>query len=181
MSLLAARYARLCSLFVAVALVLPLQASPLISECPDDKPRQACGNWTFGGYFSVSPEGDWFSGISAGAEYFILPEFSLVPLISPGISPGYFYLSPSVDANYYLWRLDELELGMGYAWRYFYQWPFSAANAESSGTMHGPGVFVAYSLTRQFDAGLSVSYQFLRFAGELYREWYFSLPVNWYF
>lgn len=47
--------------------------------------------------------------------------------------------------------------------------------------MHGPGAFVVFSVTAAFYAGLGVSYQFVRFEGELYREWYFSVPVYWYF
>lgn len=163
------------------ALLLPVTALAAVPACDEGNVRNRCGSWTVGGYYSVSAGGEWFSGLSGGVEYFVLPEFSLAPSLSPGISIGYFYLSPSVDASYYLWRNDDLELGLGYAWRYFYQWPVNAANAESAGTMHGPAVFAVFSVTRQFYAGLSLSYQFVRFAGELYREWYFTVPVYWYF
>ena len=162
-------------------LLLSVRSAAALPACDDSSARDRCGSWTLGGYYSFSPQGDWFSGVSAGMEYFVLPEFSLAPSLSPGLSPGYFYLSPSIDASYYLWRNDAVELGLGYAVRYFYQWPLSAANAESSGTMHGPGAFAVFSVTRQFYAGLSLSYQFVRFEGELYREWYFTVPVYWYF
>jgi len=152
-----------------------------IDACDDSRVRAHCGSWTIGGYYSVSPTGAWFSGLSAGAEYFVLPELSFAPSISPGISPGYFYLSPGLEMNYYLWRNTVVELGAGYSARYFYQWPLSAAGIESQGTMHGPGTFAVFSVTEQFYAGVGLSYQFVRFEGELYREWYFTLPVYWYF
>ncbi|GAB4425102.1 MAG: hypothetical protein OHK0011_06100 [Turneriella sp.] len=160
---------------------MSVRSAAALPACDDSGARYRCGSWTLGGYYSFSPQGEWFSGVSAGAEYFVLPEFSLAPSVSPGISLGYFYFSPSIDASYYLWRNDAIELGLGYAWRYFYQWPLSATNAESSGTMHGPAAFAVFAVTRQFYAGLSLSYQFVRFEGELYREWYFTVPVYWYF
>jgi len=157
--------------------VTDLSAKPFIQACGDEGVRHHCGAWVFGGYYSVSPEGDWFAGISGGAEYYVLPDASLGVSLSPGFGEGYFYLAPSLEVNYYLWHNRRWELIAGYSFRYFYDWPFKKEQSESDGSFHGPGVTILYGLTDQIYAGTNVSYQWIRFSGENYQDWYFTLPV----
>jgi hypothetical protein len=156
-----------------------LAAEPLIKNCADDAPRFKCGDWSVGGYYSVSPDGYWFGGIYAGGEYFLLNNFSAGASLSPGFGDGYFYLAPSVEANYYFWQSGRFEMIAGYSFRYFYDWPLKKNDAESSGTFHGPGISAMYGLTDALYAGGNISYQWVRFGGETLREWYFTLPVVW--
>lgn len=102
---------------------------------------------------------------------------SLGVSLSPGFGDGYFYLAPSFEANYYLWHNQYFEIIAGYSFRYFYDWPTRKGEVESDGTFHGPGISAMYGITEQLYAGLNVSYQWIRFGAESYREWYFTLPV----
>ena len=154
-----------------------LSAAAWIPSCSDDTPRHRCGSWSIGGYYSVSPDGYWFAGISGGGEYFIMRDTSLGVSLSPGFGDGYFYLAPSFEANYYLWHNQYFEIIAGYSFRYFYDWPTRKGEVESDGTFHGPGISAMYGITEQLYAGLNVSYQWIRFGAESYREWYFTLPV----
>ncbi len=153
-----------------------LSAAPLVPSCGEDL-RLKCGSWSVGGYYSVSPEGYWFAGVSGGAEYFFLRNAAVGISLSPGLGDGYFYLAPSFDVNYYLWHNERIEIIAGYSFRYFYDWPTRKGDAESDGTFHGPGISAMYGLTEQLYSGVNVSYQWIRFGGESYREWYFTLPV----
>lgn len=153
----------------------------MIKSCPDDAPRQHCGSWAVGGYYSVSPDGYWFAGISGGGEYFVLHDVSLGASLSPGFGDGYFYLAPSLEANYYVWHNDTWEIVAGYSARYFYDWPLKKGGAESSGTFHGPGISALYGFTRQLYGGLNIAYQWIQFGTESYREWYFTVPAYWLF
>ncbi len=173
-----AKLARIALLSLAVSgTAAELLAAPLVPACADDAARNKCGSWSVGGYYSVSPDGYWFAGLSGGAEYFFLADASLGVSVSPGFGDGYFYLAPSLDANYYLWYNPHFELSATYGFRYFYDWPLRRGEAESDGTFHGPGVSLLYALAGQLYAGVNVSYQWIRFAGESFREWYFTLPV----
>lgn len=168
------------SAFLLTGLVLaglPLMAERALVPACDETVRHKCGSWSVGGYYSVSPDGDWFAGVSGAGEYFVLRNTSLGMSLSPGFGDGYFYLAPSFDANYYLWHNPHFEIIAGYSFRYFYDWPTRKGDAESDGTFHGPGISAMYGLTEQLFAGVNVSYQWIRFAGESYREWYFTLPV----
>lgn len=158
-------------------LAAELSAAPLIAPCGDDGVRHKCGAWSAGGYYSVSPDGYWFAGISGGGEYFVMRNTSLGMSFSPGFGDGYFYLAPSLEANYYLWYNRHFEIIAGYSFRYFYDWPTRKGDAESDGTFHGPGISALYGLTEQLYTGVNVSYQWIRFAGENLREWYFTIPV----
>lgn len=173
-----------CGFFLSCLLlpvVRPLFSAPLVSACSDDVPRKNCGAWAIGAYYSVSPVGDWFSGISYGFEYYVLTDTSIGVSFSPGFGDGYFYIAPSVEANYYLWHNPRWDVLAGYSFRYFYDWPFRRGESESQGTFHGPGVSVLYGFTEQLYAGANISYQWIRFAGENYREWYFTVPLFWIF
>lgn len=152
-----------------------------VKACREDEPRVSCGYWSLGSYYSVSPHGDWFAGLSGGGEYFFLQDLSILASLSPGVSDGYFYLSPSLELNYYFWHNEKIDFIVGYSARYFYNWPLSKLGSQSSGTFHGPGISALYGFTSQVSAGLSVSYQWIQFAGEYSREWYFTLPAFWIF
>lgn len=153
---------------------------PLLSACEGEN-RLHCGGWSVGGYYSVSPDGYWFGGIYAGGEYFILPNLAIGASLSPGVGDGYFYLSPSLDASYYLWEKWGIEFLVVYGYRYFYDWPLKKGDAESSGTFHGPGVSAVYGITEHLYSGLNISYQWIQFGGENYREWYLTIPLNYAF
>lgn len=163
--------------FLLLFAATDLFATPFIQPCNDDGIRQQCGAWSVGGYYSVSPEGDWFAGLSGGGEYYLLPNASLGLSVSPGFGDGYFYLAPSLEVNYYLWHNRHWELIAGYSLRYFYDWPFKKGQAESDGSFHGPGLTILYGLSDQINAGVNASYQWIRFSGENYQDWYFTLPV----
>lgn len=161
---------------LAIFFTADVSAAPFIPSCGEDV-RNRCGAWSVGGYYSVSPDGYWFAGVSGGGEYFVLRNTSLGMSLSPGFGDGYFYLAPSFEANYYLWHNQHFEIIAGYSFRYFYDWPLRKGDAESDGTFHGPGISAMYGLTEQLYAGVNVSYQWIRFSGENFREWYFTLPV----
>lgn len=174
-------YLGLLAVFLPLLLSPATSAAPLVKACEDAGPRDRCGSWSVGGYYSVSPQGYWFAGLSGGGEYFVLRGLSLGTSLSPGFGDGYFYLAPSLDLNYYLWHNESLELVAGYSLRYFYDWPTRKGESESSGTFHGPGISIFYGVTQQLYTGVNISYQWIQFAGDYSREWYFTLPVFWAF